>query len=163
MSQLLTVFPMAKPNKQRNYTVQPVAMESGQAWDGGTPRCMCCSSLLMFFFFFFHFFFSTVHIKVHSSVRRLLFLTEYVLVWDLRRHRYHPLPREDCLSAPRWMSGFPRGRRRRLWKSLCVLVPLQCYGVHTHVARRCWRRCLLPGGRKLIIHALSHQVQSHLL
>lgn len=56
MSQLLTVFPTAKPNKRWNYTVQPVAMEPGQTW--GTPTCMCCGSLLMFFFPSFSFFFS---------------------------------------------------------------------------------------------------------
>lgn len=164
MSQLLTIF-SAESSKQWNYTVEPVAMETSQAWDKSTPTYMCSLRSLLSTHGY------TVHIKGHGRMCCLpyfhLFMCwrrEYV-VWDMKKkkrkkHRYRFCPWEDSLAAPCWMSGFPQGRQRSFEITLCFgavwLLPLQRSVVHTRAARYCLR-CLLPGGHKLIIHTLSHQ------
>lgn len=67
-----------------------------------------------------------------------LFPTEHIFVWDARKAQIALLPRENCLSAPCWMSGFPWGTQRGFEIILCfsaLTLPLQCYIVHTYVVR----------------------------
>lgn len=135
-------------------------MESGQIWDRSTPTYMWSGSLFMFFsssFFLAHK--QLQLLNVYPISNRI-----YSCVYDMRNAQIAFLPREDCLLAPRWMSGFPRGRQRSfeifpsfgaVW--LCASAHRAlCYIVHTHIVR-CWLYCLLPAGHKLIIHTLSHQ------
>lgn len=157
MSQLLTIF-SGESNKQLNYTVQPVAMESGQAWDRSTPTYMCPGSLLMsllcLFFFLLHF------LLAHTQ----LYSTHQGTQLNGMGHEKST----DTMSAPGGLPHcftldvwLPTRETARLWNhcvsALCdSAFAVLCTVVHTHVAR-CWLHCLLPGGLKLIIHTLSHQ------
>lgn len=135
MSQLLTIF-SAESNKQWNYTVQPVAMESGQAWDRSTPTYMCSGSLLMsLLMFFFFFIFScihthtrnnnnnTAHIKGHSWMCCLPYFQQNIFLsgtWE--KHRYHFCPRRIASRLHAGCLASHEGDSEAL-KSLCVLVP----------------------------------------
>lgn len=117
-------FSAPNQTSSENYTVQPVAMESGQAWDRSTPTYMCSGSLLMplFMFFLLHFLLHnqySTHQGTRLNVLSPLFPIGYVPVWDVRKAQIACLPRENCLSAPCWMSGFPRGRQRGFEIILC--------------------------------------------
>lgn len=171
MSQLLTIF-SGESNKQWNYTVQPVAMESGQAWDRGTPTYMCSGSLLMsrLCFFPLHFLLHahnyTIHIKGHSWMCCLPYFhpfsvcsrTEYILVWDMRKAQiYHICPRRIASLLQAGCLASHEGDGTAL-KLLCVLVLYDLASAALCSAHSCcWLHCLLPGGHKLIIHTLSHQ------
>lgn len=113
-------FFSSESNKQWNYTVQPIAMESGQAWDRSTPTYMCSSSFLMPFFMFFLLHFPLHIYAVHIKGQRLnelstLAPTEYILVWDARKAQIAFLaPRELPLGSllDVWL---PMGGTARLW------------------------------------------------
>lgn len=173
MSQLLTLFFSAESNRRWNYTVQPVAMEPSQAKheiDRNTPTYMCYGSLLIsvsVFIIFLNPSFPlrthscTAHIKGRNPMCVLLFpllqCVEEKNTFSSGKAQIPFAPREDCLTAPCWMSGFLRGRERKREREKAALKsPCALAVVH------CWLHCLLPGGHKLIIiiHMLSHQ-RSH--
>lgn len=126
MSQLLTIF-STKSNKQWNYTVQPVAVEPGQAWDRSTPTYMCSGSLLMSLALsvFSYPSFSPLHAHTHAHTPILQYTSrdtdecvvypistpsvrnrgEYVLVWDTKKSA-------DTVLSP---GGLPHGSMLDVW------------------------------------------------
>lgn len=100
-------------------TVQPVAMESGQAWDRSTPTYMCAGFLFMFFLFHFLLRSITAHIKGPDWMCCLpLFVTEHILEAQITF-----MPREVCLSAPCWICLASHEGDSAALKSFCVSVP----------------------------------------
>lgn len=156
MSQLLTLFFSAESNRRWNYTVQPVAMEPSQAKheiDRNTPTYMCYGSLLIsvsVFIIFLNPSFPlrthscTAHIKGRNPMCVLLFpllqCVEENNTFSSGKAQIPFAPREDCLTAPCWMSGFLRGRERKRERegSFEIAVRARCRALLTALSVTWW-------------------------